>query len=224
MGIERLLLLIPPFIFAITIHEYAHGWVAERLGDPTARYMGRITFNPIAHIDPFGTVLLPLILILVSIGTRGAPFFFGYAKPVPIDARNLRNPRWDMVWISVSGPVSNVLGALAAGLLFRVVAAAGGMPGGPLVLVGQMFAYGVYINLLFAAFNLLPVPPLDGFHILCGLLPDHLAQVCIGLERYGFFILIVVLFLGRFLIWGLIGLFIAIFGMLFAGPALGYFL
>jgi Zn-dependent protease len=223
MGIERLLLLIPPFIFAITIHEYAHGLVAERLGDPTARFMGRITFNPIAHIDPFGTVLLPLMLILLSIGTRGTPFFFGYAKPVPIDAHNLRNPKRDMIWISLSGPVSNMLGAMAAGILFRLVTAAGGMPGGPLVLVGQMFAYGVYINLLFAGFNLLPVPPLDGFHILCGLLPDHLAQVCIGLERYGFLILIAVLFLGRFLIWGLIGLFIAVFGMLFAGPALGYF-
>jgi len=224
MGLERFLLLIPPFIFAITIHEYAHGWVAERRGDPTARYMGRLTFNPIAHIDPFGTVLLPLALILISIGTRGAPFFFGYAKPVPVDVYNLRNPKQDMVWISLSGPLSNMCGALGAGIVFRLLLAVTGVPEGPLAAIHTMFAYAVYINLLLAAFNLLPVPPLDGFHILCGLLPDEAAGVCRGLERYGFFILIAVLFLGRFLVWGIIGVFIAIFGTLFAGPWLGQFL
>lgn len=172
-----------PLLVAVILHEVAHGWVAFRLGDPTAKALGRLTLNPIPHVDPFGTLLLPGMLILT-----GSPFVFGYAKPVPVDFRFLRHPKRDMVWVAAAGPAVNVLLAVLSATAFKV-AAGSGEPG----LLATMLLYSVFLNITLAVFNMLPIPPLDGGRVAVGLLPRALALPFARLEPVGMIVVIVLL-------------------------------
>ena len=178
---------IIPLIVAITFHEAAHGWVADRLGDDTARRRGRVTFNPIRHVDTFGTLVLPGLLILF-----GSPFVFGYAKPVPVNFARLRRPRRDMVWVALAGPGTNLLLALASGGLIHLTPYFSPWLGGWLV---DNLERSLIINVVLAVFNMLPLPPLDGGRIAVGLLPPGLAAPLARLEPYGLVILLALLFI-----------------------------
>lgn len=175
-----------PVLLAITFHEAAHGWVAWRLGDPTAKQQDRVTFNPMAHIDPVGTVLLPAMLILMKAG-----FVFGWAKPVPVDPRYLRNPRRDMMLVAAAGPAANIVIAYISALLIHVA------PILPDVMAGwaeRTLWNSVLLNVLLAVFNMIPLPPLDGGKVAVGLLPYRYARPLAELERYGFLIILGVFF------------------------------
>lgn len=172
------------FIYSIIIHEIAHGLIAERLGDPTARLSKRLTLNPIPHIDPFMSLLLPLFLIIT-----GSPIIFGSAKPVPIDPYNLRNPKKDMGLIGLAGPLSN----LALALLFSLLAKIALIAFPSLFLLG-LLAYAAKINIMLAIFNLVPIPPLDGGRVLVAILPEKYADALSSLERIGMFVIIFLLF------------------------------
>lgn len=175
-----------PLIIAIVFHEVSHGLVANMLGDPTAKQRGRLTFNPIKHVDPFGTVLLPMILAV-----SGAPIF-GWAKPVPVVARRLRNPRFHMVLVALAGPGMNLLLALVTALLLAVLVAIA--PAGLVwVFIGQNLLNFLAINVFLAVFNLIPLPPFDGGHVVEGLLPLGLAKHYAKLQRYGLLLLIILL-------------------------------
>jgi Zn-dependent protease len=194
--IQQIALWAFPVLVAIIFHEVAHGWVANRLGDPTAARMGRLTLNPLAHIDPIGTILLPALLIIAN-----APFLFGYAKPVPVNFYNLNNPKRDMIWVALAGPVTNLLLALGCIVALKI-----GLPilrGSSyeasssfmefLVPIALMADYGVRINVVLAVFNALPLPPLDGGRVAVGMLPEPYSSMLARLEPYGFLILIVLL-------------------------------
>lgn len=174
-----------PVLFAVVLHEVAHGWVADRLGDNTARFMGRLTLNPVRHIDPVGTILIPLLLLLFH-----SPFLFGYARPVPINPRNLRNPRRDMVWVALAGPVTNLLLAVASAILLAIVARLPEFMAWGAVPLANMAVASIIINLVLFIFNLLPIPPLDGGRVAVGLLPGPMAWQLSRLEPYGFFIIV----------------------------------
>ena len=174
-----------PVIFAVTLHEASHGLVAYQFGDDTAWRMGRVTFNPLKSIDPFGTIVLPLLLLFFS------GFLFGYAKPVPVDFRRLRNPRRDMVWVALAGPVTNLLLAIVSAALLWPAAL---MPGAAAVWVEQNLGNSIVINVLLCVFNLFPLPPLDGGRVAVGLLPDFLARPLARTERYGILIVLLLLF------------------------------
>ncbi|MBW4052128.1 MAG: site-2 protease family protein [Proteobacteria bacterium] len=176
-----------PALLAITLHEAAHGYIAKRFGDDTAWRLGRVTFNPIKHIDPFGTIALPAILLLSH-----APFLFGYAKPVPVRFASLRNPRRDMVWVAAAGPGMNLLMATVAALLLHAV---GLLPPAADRWVLDNLVNAIELNVLLAVFNLIPLPPLDGGRVAVGLLPNALAAPLARLERYGTAIVIGVLFI-----------------------------
>jgi Zn-dependent protease len=176
-----------PVIIAVTFHEAAHGFVALMLGDDTAWRLGRVSFNPLKHIDPFGTILLPGLLLLLR-----SPFLFGYAKPVPVNFKVLRNPRRDMVWVAAAGPGMNLALATLAALAFHLVVY---LPDTTNLWVAQNLKNALIINVLLAVFNMLPLPPLDGGRIAVGLLPDALAMPLARLEPFGMLILIAVLFL-----------------------------
>ena len=176
-----------PVLIAITFHEAAHGYVAWRLGDDTAYRQGRVTFNPLKHVDPLGTVMLPAVLVLLQ-----APFLFGWAKPVPVNFGRLRQPRRDMVLVAVAGPATNLLLALVSALLINLAVA---MPEGIAVWLVDCLGRSVLINLVLAVFNMLPLPPLDGGRVAIGLLPRALALPLARLERFGFFILIGLVFI-----------------------------
>jgi Zn-dependent protease len=187
-----------PVLAAIVFHEIAHGWVAYRLGDPTAAKLGRLTLNPLAHIDLFGSILVPLMLIVAN-----SPFVFGYAKPVPVNYANLRNPKRDMIWVAAAGPVTNLLLALVCTILWRsLITLTGGESARvlspsyattfltPIVLMAQT---GILINISLAVFNAFPLPPLDGGRVLIGLLPEGLSRTVARIEPFGFVILIILL-------------------------------
>lgn len=189
----QLIIVFLPLLFAITIHEVAHGYVALRFGDNTAKFAGRLTLNPIKHLDPFGSVLLPLLLKI-----SGSPVIFGYAKPVPVDFRNLRNIRVGTLCVASAGVVTNFIAALlCAGILQGIRMFQGVLTSGILAPFGmiiiQLLAYSVMINLVLGIFNLIPVPPLDGGRILSMLLPQHLRRRFQTIEPFGILILIVLL-------------------------------
>jgi Zn-dependent protease len=197
--IIRAALYAIPLLISVILHEVSHGWVADKLGDPTARMMGRITLNPLVHIDPVGTVLLPIVLLV-----SGSPFIFGWAKPVPVQFENLKGGRRDMALVAAAGPVTNFLLACAAAFVFRLILAGAQDPSivnqtwfqwiaDPLLQIALIF---VTFNLVLMLFNLMPIPPLDGGRIAVGLLPLRLAYQVDRFERFGMLIVLVVIMTG----------------------------
>ena len=178
--IQTVLIYALPVLFAITVHEAAHGYAARHFGDNTAYMLGRITLNPLKHIDPIGTILMPIMLYFATSGA----FLFGYAKPVPVNFGHLRNPKRDMVWVALAGPASNFIQAIVWAVVMITLVGTGVEERFFL----EMARAGVLVNLVMWAFNLFPVPPLDGGRILVGLLPWRQAQMVSRLEPYGFFI------------------------------------
>ncbi len=210
MQIQTLLLIAPPILLALTFHEYAHAYVAHRYGDDTAKLSGRLSLNPLRHLDPLGTIMIFLV-------------HFGWAKPVPVNPLRLQNPKKDMLWISAAGPLANMILALISGLALRVLFATVGMPTEHSLMGLLMFmvVMSLQINLALAVFNILPIAPLDGSKILAGLLPARYENAIAQLERYGPFVLIGLIIIGRVtnvsILGGLIWPFVKFFSKLFAG-------
>jgi len=208
MSIVSIIIMVFALLFAITVHEAAHGWAAYKLGDPTAYSLGRVTLNPIAHIDPIGTIIFPLILIVMR-----APILFGWAKPVPVNPLNLRNPRRDNLWISAAGPASNLAVAAISLILIVILKlirpnvevflgnfllGGGGLPRGfyPLEGLALILYFVTYINSFLAVFNLIPIPPLDGSGVLMGFLSDEAAQKYERIRPFGFIIILALIWFG----------------------------
>ena len=190
--IQKIAVFALPVLFAITVHEAAHGYVANYFGDSTARVLGRITLNPLKHIDPIGTLLLPALTIMLG------GILFGWAKPVPVNFANLRNPKKDMLWVAAAGPASNLIMAIFWAILLNFVndpTPTQALTGANYFLTEMSWA-GISINLVLMVLNLLPLPPLDGGRIAISLLPNHLANQLSSVEKYGFFILIALMFTG----------------------------
>lgn len=185
---ESLLLLLPILLFSVVVHECAHGWAAEWWGDPTARMLGRLTLNPLPHIDLFGSILVPGLLLL-----SGSGILFGWAKPVPVTPQNFRDRRWGDITVSLAGPASNIALALGLGAVLAVAGAATG--GRPPVVLYSICSYGIFLNFILALFNLLPVPPLDGSHVVANLLPPPAAYAYRSLGAYGLVIVFLLLFI-----------------------------
>jgi Zn-dependent protease len=203
----------PPILLALTIHEYAHGWVADRLGDPTARMAGRLTLNPLAHLDPIGTILLFVARI-------------GWAKPVPVNPYYFRDPRVGILYVALAGPGANLLAALVFGIACRGLGLRSLAPvhGGALGVLEIMLVFAVYINLVLAVFNLIPVPPLDGSKILASAVGGSVARSYEEFSRYGSFVLFGIILAemltGARILWAVIGPFVRFFSVLFVGSPL----
>ena len=208
--IQEAFIMAPPILFALSFHEFSHGYVAWRYGDPTAKNLGRLTLNPLVHLDPVGTLMLFLV-------------HFGWAKPVPVDYRNLRNPRQDMLWIALAGPVSNIFLALITGIIIRIIGSENMAiySINPISILKIMLIYSLKINLALAVFNLIPIPPLDGGRILRGLLPHRYDPMLDQIERVGPMALMGLIVIGMvsgisifgFIIWP----FVDFFSYIFAG-------
>jgi len=203
-----------PVLFAITLHEVAHGWVANKLGDGTARMLGRLSLNPIKHIDPVGTILVPLVLLITATLAGVSPFLFGWAKPVPVNSRNFKKPRQNMAIVAVAGPIANIIMAILwVGFLYVMLLFVEDSPlRSGLV---QMASAGVFINILLFAFNLIPIPPLDGGRVLSGFVPASVSDMLDKIEPYGFFIVIGLVYMGLFqpILMPIITAFYRLFGL-----------
>ncbi len=197
MDLQHLAVVVPPLLLAITFHEAMHGYAAYRLGDPTAKLLGRLTLNPIAHIDPLGSVIIPALLFVTN-----APFLFGWAKPVPVNYFRLRNPKQDMMWVAAAGPLTNLTLAALSGLFYKLLVLAVqafASPTSPFMgFFAGMAVFSVKINVLLALFNLIPVPPLDGGRILVGILPREQAAAVSRVEPFGMFIVVGLILLNPF--------------------------
>jgi Zn-dependent protease len=191
------------FFFCIVLHEYAHGLVAYLRGDKTAKYAGRLTLNPLPHIDPIGTVFLPLILSLSR-----SPVIFGWAKPVPINYWGLKNPKRDIIWVGLAGPLANICLAFILSLFIKP---ATGLP----IFIQSLLYQTIVVNVVLAAFNLIPIPPLDGSRIAMGLLPAALARQYAAIEPYGFIIIFILLYLRLFdyILWPIVAIFLRMLGI-----------
>ncbi|MFP6828905.1 MAG: site-2 protease family protein, partial [Gammaproteobacteria bacterium] len=201
----RLSVAIIPVLFAITVHEVAHGWTARQLGDPTAERAGRLTLNPIKHIDLVGTVAVPILLLIFS----GGSMVFGWAKPVPVMFQNLRNPRRDMITVAAAGPASNLVMAMGWALLAASQEMLFGLEGPAAAWLSGVCVMGILINSVLAVFNMLPVPPLDGGRVLAGLLPPQQAHLLHRIEPFGFMIVVLLMVSG--VLWTLLEPFLFFF-------------
>ena len=199
-----MILLAPPILVALTFHEYAHGYVALRFGDPTAKMAGRLTLNPLSHLDPIGTIMLFVV-------------HFGWAKPVPVDPRYFRNPKQDMLWVALAGPGANMVLAFISGILLSILGRGSLFGSHNMLLI--MLQYSLFINLALAVFNMLPIPPLDGSKVLRGLLPYQYQHIADQMEMYGPWALMGLIMMGmmtgRSIFWSFIGPFVKFFSELF---------
>ncbi len=204
--IQKITIWILPLLFAVALHEAAHAWIADKKGDSTARMLGRLTFNPIKHIDPVGTIIVPVLMVVLT------GFAFGWAKPVPVDARNLRNPKKDMMWVAAAGPVSNFLQALFWAVFLNIsVMFFDGRSSISLFFLLMPIA-GITINMILGVLNLLPIPPLDGGRIMSGLLSPRACMQYSKIEPYGFFIIIALMMTGilSYIIFPVIAVFLMV--------------